>query len=84
MDTQTQMIKVMETMYIKDEDTWERDEERKKTHPDCVKSASCYSDQYNKIIMEAMGGRGDNDFEKEEKIIKRVSKEAIVEKKDSD
>jgi hypothetical protein len=34
--------------------------------------------------MEAMGGRGDNDFEKEEKIIKRVSKEVIVEKKDSD
>jgi hypothetical protein len=31
-----------------------------------------------------MGGRGDNDFEKEEKIIKRVSKEVIVEKKDSD
>jgi hypothetical protein len=28
--------------------------------------------------MEAMGGRGDNDFEKEEKIIKRVSKEVIV------
>jgi hypothetical protein len=30
--------------------------------------------------MEAMGGRGDNDFEKEEKIIKRVSKEVIVDK----
>jgi hypothetical protein len=27
-----------------------------------------------------MGGRGDDDFEKEEKIIKRVSKEVIVEK----
>jgi hypothetical protein len=27
-----------------------------------------------------MGGRGDNDFEKEEKIIKRVSKEVVVEK----
>jgi len=48
--------------------------------PDCLKSSSRYSDQYNKIIMEAMGGRGDNDFEKEEKIIKRVSKEVIVEK----
>jgi len=30
--------------------------------------------------MEAMGGKGDDDFEKEEKIIKRVSKEVIVEK----
>ena len=93
--------KKRETMYIKDEDTWEKDEERKKmhklvrkvadknarmlpkfkeAHPDCLKSASRYSDQYNKIIMEAMGGRGDNDFEKEEKIIKRVSKEVIVDK----
>ena len=93
--------KKRETMYIKDENTWEKDEEQKKmhklvrkvadknarmlpkfkeAHPDCTKSASRYSDQYNKIIMEAMGGRGDNDFEKEEKIIKRVSKEVIVEK----
>jgi hypothetical protein len=30
--------------------------------------------------MEAMGGRGDNDFEKEEKIIRKVSKEVMVEK----
>ena len=93
--------KKRETMYIKDEDKWEKDDEQKKmhkmvrkvadknarmlpkfkeAHPDCTKSASRYSDQYNKIIMEAMGGRGDNDFEKEEKIIKRVSKEVIVEK----
>jgi hypothetical protein len=93
--------KKRETMYIKDENTWEKDEEQKKmhklvrkvadknarmlpkfkeAHPDCGKSASRYSDQYNKIIMEAMGGRGDNDFEKEEKIIKRVSKEVIVDK----
>jgi hypothetical protein len=93
--------KKRETMYIKDENTWEKDEEQKKmhklvrkvadknarmlpkfkeAHPDCTKSASRYSDQYNKIIMEAMGGRGDNDFEKEEKIIKRVSKEVIVDK----
>jgi hypothetical protein len=27
-----------------------------------------------------MGGKGDDDFEKEERIIKRVSKEVIVEK----
>jgi hypothetical protein len=93
--------KKRETMYIKDEDKWEKDDEQKKmhkmvrkvadknarmlpkfkeAHPDCTKSASRYSDQYNKIIMEAMGGRGDDDFEKEEKIIKRVSKEVIVEK----
>ena len=93
--------KKRETMYIKDENKWEKDEEQKKmhkmvrkvadknarmlpkfkeAHPDCIKSASLYSDQYNKIIMESMGGRGDNDFEKEEKIIKKVSKEVMVEK----
>jgi hypothetical protein len=93
--------KKRETMYIKDEDKWEKDEEQKKmhkmvrkvadknarmlpkfkeAHPDCIKSASLYSDQYNQIIMEAMGGKGDNDFEKEEKIIKKVSKEVMVEK----
>jgi hypothetical protein len=95
------MDKKRETMYIKDEDKWEKDEEQKKmhkvvrkvadknarmlpkfkeAHPDCIKSTSRFSDQYNKIIIEAMGGRGDNDFEKEEKIIKRVSKEVVVEK----
>jgi len=93
--------KKRETMYIKDDDKWEKDEEQKKmhkmvrkvadknarmlpkfkeAHPDCIKSASLYSDQYNQIIMEAMGGRGDNDFEKEEKIIKKVSKEVMIEK----
>ena len=93
--------KKRETMYIKDEDKWEKDEEQKKmhkmvrkvadknarmlpkfkeAHPDCIKSTSLYSDQYNQIIMEAMGGRGDNDFEKEEKIIKKVSKEVMIEK----
>jgi len=52
----------------------------KEAHPDCIKSASLYSDQYNQIVMEAMGGKGDNDFEKEEKIIKKVSKEVMVER----
>ena len=52
----------------------------KEVHPDCVKSSSQYSDQYNKLIIEAMGGRGENDYEKEEKIIKKISKAVIVEK----
>jgi len=50
----------------------------KEAHPDCVKSTSTFSDQHNKITVEAMGGCGDNDYEKEEKIIKRVSKEVII------
>ena len=93
--------KKRETIYIKDEDKWERDEEQnkmhkmirkitvknarmlpkfKEVHPDCIKSTSSFSDQYNKITMEAMGGMGENDFEKEERIIKKVSKEVMVEK----
>ncbi len=93
--------KKRDTLYIKDENKWEKDEEKKKmhkvikkvadknarllpkfkeAHPDCSRSASRFSDQYNKIIVESMGGPGDNDFEKEEKIIKRITKEIIVEK----
>ena len=52
----------------------------KERYPDYNKSSSNISDQYNKILVESMGGFGDNDYEKEEKIIKRVSKEVIVEK----
>ena len=39
-----------------------------------------YSDQYNKIIIESVGGSGDNDAEKEEKIIRNISKNVIVDK----
>jgi len=49
-------------------------------HPDCNKSDSKYSDQYNKLVIEAMGGKGDNDKEKEDKIIKNIAREVIVEK----
>jgi hypothetical protein len=52
----------------------------KEKHPDCGKSASKFSDQYNKIIVESMGGPGDNDYEKEEKIIQKISREVIVDK----
>jgi hypothetical protein len=93
--------KKREILYIKDEDKWEKDEERikmhkvikkvatknacllpkfKEAHPDCSKATSVYSDQYNKIIVESMGGSGDNDYEKEEKIIKKIVKEVTIEK----
>jgi len=49
-------------------------------YPDCNKSISRYSDQYNKIIVESMGGPGDNDHEKATKIIKNISKQVLVEK----
>ena len=93
--------KKRETMYIKDEDKWEKDEEKKKLHkvvrkvtcknqnlipkfkekhPDCNTYHSKFSDQYNKIIIESMGGSGDNDYEKEEKIIKNISKQVFINK----
>jgi hypothetical protein len=47
-------------------------------HPDCGKSESKYSDKYNKLIIEAMGGRGDDDSEKENKIIQKIAKEVVI------
>ena len=94
--------KKRETLYVKDEDKWEKEDEDKKkiknvikkvanknirllqkfkeAHPDCGKSSSKFSDQYNKIIVEAMGGSGDNDSEKEEKIIQKISKNITIDK----
>jgi len=95
--------KKRETMYIKDDDKWEKDEEKlklhkvvrkvafknqnlipkfKEIHPDYNKYHSKFSDQYNKIIVESMGGPGDNDYEKEEKIIKNISKQVFIEKEE--
>ena len=94
--------KKRETMYIKDEDKWEKEDENKAKlhkmvrrisnknidlisdfkllHPEWKKSTSKVSDQFNSIVIESMGGAGDNDFEKEEKIIKKVAKEVLIEK----
>jgi hypothetical protein len=52
----------------------------KEVHPDCSKSESKYSDQYNKIMVESFGGSGDNDLEKEDKIIKNIAKNVGIEK----
>uniref|UniRef100_A0A6C0AQL5 C2H2-type domain-containing protein n=1 Tax=viral metagenome TaxID=1070528 RepID=A0A6C0AQL5_9ZZZZ len=52
----------------------------KEAHPDCIKAASKFSDQYNKMIIESMGGSGDNDLEKEDKIIRNISKNVVIDK----
>jgi hypothetical protein len=54
--------------------------EFKDKYPDCVKSDSKKSDQYNNLIIEAMGGHGDNDVQKEDQIIKNISKEITIDK----
>ena len=55
----------------------------KDAHPDCSKSDSKYSDQYNKIMVESFGGPGDDDSKKEDKIIKNLTKTIVIER-DSD
>jgi hypothetical protein len=50
-------------------------------NPDCLKSTSKVSDQYNKLVFEALGGKGDNDLEKEDKIIKNIAKEVTIDSK---
>ena len=52
----------------------------KEAHPDCVKAASRFSDQYNKMIIESMGGSGDNDLEKEDKIIRKITNVTTIDK----
>jgi hypothetical protein len=49
----------------------------KETHPDCDGKNS---DQYNKMIIEAMGGLGNDDKEKEDKIIRNISKNVVIDK----
>jgi hypothetical protein len=56
----------------------------KEAHPDCSKASSKFSDQYNKIIVESCGGSGDNDLEKENKIIKNISKNVTIDKINDD
>ncbi len=49
-------------------------------YPDYKNYHSKSSDKYSKIIVESIGGSGDNDYEKEVKIIKNIAKNIMVEK----
>ena len=94
--------KKRETIYVKDDNRWEKESEKKnklrraikrvanknqrllskykEEHPGCNFSESKYADQYSKIVIEAMGGGGDNDLEKEDKIIQKIAKEVAIDK----
>ena len=54
--------------------------EFKAKYPGCEKSESRFSTAYDKLIIEAMGGKGDNDLEKEDKIIKNIAKNVTIDK----
>jgi hypothetical protein len=93
--------KKRETMYIKDENKWEKEDENKTNlrkaikrvanknirllpafrdkYPEYKNSSSKLSDKYDKMVLEAMGGTGD-DLEKEDKIIHNISKCTTIEK----
>ena len=91
-----------ETMYIKDHDKWEKEDNELKQmrelvryvrdknismvntwrdmYPECVKSDSKKTTQYNQICMEAFGGEKGTKNEKEAKIISRIAKSVIIDK----
>jgi len=52
--------------------------EWREKYPDCIYSDSKKSDQYNHIVVEAMGGPGDNDAEKADKIVKKIAREVTI------
>jgi hypothetical protein len=52
--------------------------EFKAKYPDCIFSESKKSDEYNKIIIESMGGMGNKDDDNENKIIKKIAKEVTI------
>ena len=49
-------------------------------YPDCIYSDSKKNDQYSHIVLEAMGGSGDNDIEKADKIVKKIAKVVTIDK----
>jgi hypothetical protein len=49
-------------------------------YPDCEEYDSKKNSQYNKIVYEAMGGKGDDDYEKDTKIIKKIAKQVTIDK----
>jgi hypothetical protein len=91
-----------ETMYIKDQDKWEKEDNELKRmkelvrtvrdknismvntwrdlYPECVKSDSKKTTQFNEIYMEAFGGEKGTKQEKEEKIISKIAKSVVIDK----
>jgi hypothetical protein len=94
--------KKRETIYIKDEDKWEKEDDTKKKlrkvitkiarknerllpkyrekYPGCQFAESKHADEYNKIVIESLGGMGNNEAEKEDKIIRNIAKEVTIDK----
>ena len=54
--------------------------EFREKYPDYDDYDSKRNSQYNTIVYEAMGGKGDNDYEKDTKIIKKIAKNVTIDK----
>ena len=52
----------------------------KDKYPECMDSDSKFSDKYTKLFIEAYGGSGNEDVDNENKIIKNISKEILIDK----
>jgi hypothetical protein len=96
--------KKRETIYIKDQDQWAKEDDNKtklrkaikkvannnirllpqyrEKNPKYSDSTSRISDKYDKMVIEVMGGIGNNDLEKEDKIIHNISKNVVIDKYD--
>jgi hypothetical protein len=96
--------KKRETIYIKDENQWAKEDDNKtklrkaikkvannnirmlpkyrEKNPKYSDSSSKISDKYDKMVIEVMGGIGNNDLEKEDKIIHNISKNVVIDKYD--
>ena len=76
-ESKSQMRKVIKYVTHKNTKLFK---EFKAKYPGCEKSDSKYSDKYDKLIVEAFGGKGDNDVEKENKIIRNIAKNVTISK----
>lgn len=76
-DDKKKMRKVIKNIAYKNERLLP---EFKKKYPDYNDSDSIHSDQYSKIIVESYGVVGDNTTEKEDKIIRNISKATTIDK----
>jgi hypothetical protein len=96
--------KKRETVYVKDDDEWQKEENDKKRikqvisgvvsknlqllaeyedkYPECMNPVSKKSDEYNKIIMETIGGGTDVAERNKEKVIRKIAKEITIDKQE--
>jgi hypothetical protein len=93
--------KKREIIYVKDENQWEKDDNKTKLrrmikhvanknikllpqfrakYPEYSNASSIVSDKYDKMVVEVMGGLGNNDLLKEDKIINNISKFVVIDK----